>query len=116
MSVNYVDDNKGKRGNWMGVIASDRPVDVLKLTQAAEANLVGELGFIGKDQAGTSKSLIVLLSEATARPTLTDYANTPIGTIILTPKIASVFGYQHQAQSANPVVGDWAVIAKITCT
>jgi hypothetical protein len=107
--------NKGKRGNWMGIYSSNRPIDVLKLTEAAEANLSGVLGFTGKAQDGTVKTLNILLSEATARPTLTDYASTPIGTIILTPKIAGVFGYQHQAQSANPVVGDWAVIAKTTC-
>lgn len=107
---------KGKRANWSSLYQSDRPRDILQLTEAQEATVKQFIGFGGKDQDGNERKLFIIVSDATSQPTLTDFANTPIGTIIFTPKIASILGYQHQAQSSPAVIGDWAKIAKTTVT
>jgi len=117
---------KGKKMNWSGIYAGDRPQSIVGLTVAQEALFSQIFGFVGKDQDGVNQKIFVMVFKGTARPTLTDFAGTPIGTIILTPRIASVFGYQHQAQTTTAgntpesgvggVVGDWAAIAKTTCT
>lgn len=106
----------GQYSNWSYVYVGDRPRSILKLTEAAEAEMKQFIGFSGKSPNGDPADQFIMTFDGDAEPDLTDYADTPIGTIILTPKIANVFCYQHQAQSTPAVVGDWASVAKTTVT
>lgn len=106
----------GKRAGWMSPYMSDRPREVLKLTEAQEATLSKFIGFVGKDQDGNRVEQFILEYDGTVAPTLTDYDETPIGTIILTPQLADVAMYIHQAQSSPAVVGDWKSVAATTVT
>ena len=104
----------GKRANWSTPITSSRPRDILGLSLAAEANISQFIGWSGADQDDNAQEQFILVYNGTTAPTLTDYATTPIGTVILTPQLASVSHYIHQAQSATPVKGDWKVVAAAT--
>lgn len=106
--------SNGKRGNWMSYYQGDRPRDVLGLTEDQEATLKGVIGFVGKNYDGDIQEQFILIFEGTSAPTVTDYAECPIGTLILTPKLADIFGYQKQADSTPAVIGDWAKVAKTT--
>jgi len=106
----------GQRAGWSHPYVGDRPREVLKLTEVQEATLKQFIGFAAKEVDGDPTEQFILTYDGTDAPTLTDYATTPIGTIILTPKVASVAMYQHQAQSDPAVVGDWASVAKTTVT
>lgn len=102
--------NKGKRMNWSGIYVSDRPSDVLGLTQAQEAKLSQIIGFVGKDQAGVVQTKFILEYPGTSAPTVTDFASTPIGTEIHCPKLSAPRIYIHKVQSSPAVVGDWYYI------
>jgi hypothetical protein len=106
----------GQRAKFSFPYVGDRPREVLKLTEAQEGALSQFIGFAGTDPEDQPVEQFILVYNGTTVPTLTDYASTPIGTIILTPKLANVFCYQHQAQSSPAVVGDWASVAKTTVT
>lgn len=97
----------GKRANWSSLYQSDRPQDILGLTQAQEDDFGNIIGFQGRKQDGSAKSAFILVYDETDALTLTDYATTPIGTIIIAPKIAKPTIYIHKAQSSPAVVGDW---------
>lgn len=100
----------------MSYYQGDRPRDILGLTEDEEATLKGAFGFVGRNYDGDVQEQFFLIYEGTSAPTLTDYEATPIGTIILTPKLANIAMYQHQAKSTTPVIGDWAKVAKTTVT
>jgi len=106
----------GLRAGWSHPYVGDRPREILGLTEAQEATLSQFIGFTGKDVNGDPVEQFFITYDEDSAPTLTDYAETPIGTIILTPKLANVAFYQHQAQSTPAVVGDWASVAKTTVT
>lgn len=106
----------GIRANWSGVYAGDRPRDILGLTQDQEAKISQFIGFTGKDQAGNPTTKFILVFNGTSNPTLTDFAATPIGTIIETPYLASTSHYIHQAKSTPAVVGDWKKVSATTVT
>jgi len=103
----------GKRGNWSGIYAGDRPQDVLGLTQAQEAKLNNIIGFVGKDQNKEVKTFNVLVYKGSTAPTLTDFASTPIGTVIIAPELATPKIYIHHAKSATPATTDWFGITTV---
>lgn len=100
----------GKRAGWSSLYQGDRPRDILNLTEDQEATLSQILGFTGKDQDENESKLIVLVYDGTDAPTMTDYANTPIGTIVLCPLLSAPRIYIHKAQSSTAVIGDWYYI------
>lgn len=106
----------GNRAGWMVPYVGDRPRGILGLTSTQEATLAGFLGFGGKDVDGNAIEHFELIYNGTSAPTLTDYATTPINTVIWTPKLADIALYQHNAQSDPAVIGDWASVAKTTVT
>lgn len=97
----------GKRAKWGSLYQGDRPRDVLNLTEDQEATLKGILGFTLNDQDDNQEKQVVLVYHGTSAPTVTNYANTPIGTLIICPKLASPRIYIHKAQSSPAVIGDW---------
>src|SRR5690606_20247964 len=97
----------GRRANWSSLYQSDRPQDILGLTQAQEEDFGNIIGFQGRKQDGTAKSTFVLVYDSADALTLTDYAETPIGTVIIAPKITKPTIFIHKAQSSPAVVGDW---------
>ncbi len=100
----------GKRAVWSSLYQSDRPRDILGLTEAQEAKIKQFIGLTGKDQDGNESQLFVLKYEGTDAPIVTDFATTPIGTVILCPKLSAPRIYIHKAQSTTPVIGDWYYI------
>lgn len=105
----------GQMANWSYVYVGDRPRSVLKLTEAVEAKCKQFIGFSGKSPNGDPADQFIIVNENTS-VTLSDYSDVPIGTIILTPKVASVAFYQRIAQ-ATPgasVDADWNKVAKTT--
>ena len=104
---------KGNFANWSYVYVGDRPRSILKLTEDVEAKCKQFVGFSGKSPDGTSADQFIITTEETS-VTLYDFSDVPIGTIILTPKVASVAFYQRIAQ-ATPgasVDADWNKVAK----
>ena len=99
----------GKRAGWSSIYQSDRPRDILGLTEAQEATLKQFFGITGKDQDGEENQIFTCKYEGTSEPTLTNYATTPVGTIIIAPFLVHSKIYVHKTQSASPVVGDWEV-------
>jgi len=97
----------GKRAGWSSLYESDRPRDILGLTEAQEGTLSQFIGFTGKDQNGKENKTFILKYEGTTAPTLTNYAETPIGTIIIAPKLATPKLYIHKTKSTPAVAGDW---------
>jgi len=106
----------GLMAGWSYPYVGGRPREVLKITEAVEANCSQFWGWSAKDAEGNSAEHFEIEWGLDSAPTVTDFANTPIGTIIWTPELANIAGYQHQAQSSPAVVGDWASIAKTTVT
>ena len=106
----------GKRANWSGLYVSDRPRDLLGLTEAQEETIDQFIGFVGKDQGGEVKNANILVYTGTSAPTLTDYANTPKGTIIIAPFLTHSTLFVHRLQSTPAVVGDWEKIVAATVT
>lgn len=106
----------GKRATWSYIYVGDRPREILGLTEAQEADISQFIGFSAKDQDGNSKDHFELVYEGTDAPTLTNFASTPVGTIIWCPNVADVSHYIHQAKTDTPVVGDWKVVATTTVT
>lgn len=102
--------SNGRRATWSQSYVGDRPRDVLALTEAQEAKLSQFIGFTGRDQSGTEVHTNILRYDGTAAPTVTDFASTPVGTILLCPKLAKPTLYIHKAQSSPAVVGDWYYI------
>jgi len=106
----------GKRANWSGLYVSDRPRDLLGLTEAQEETIDQFIGFVGKNQDGEVKNANLLIFTGTSAPTITDYANTPKGTIIIAPFLTHSLIYVHKSQSTPAVVGDWEVFTAATVT
>ncbi len=103
----------GLKAGWSHPYVGDRPREVLKLTEAAEATISQFVGFAAKDINGNPVEQFILTTNATSVD-LTLYSDVPIGTIILTPKVSGVFAYQRIAQ-ATPgasVNTDWNKIVK----
>jgi hypothetical protein len=107
----------GKRMGWSSLYQSDRPRDILGLTEEQEATLSQAIGFSGKNPEGEAKQANILVYPGTADPTLTNYAATPVGTIIIAP-LAGTHSkiYIHKSKSTSPVVGDWEVFTAATAT
>ncbi len=100
----------GKRAVWSSLYQSDRPRDILGLSEVQETKISQFIGLAGKDQDGNESQLFVLKYEGTSAPTVTDFATAPIGTVILCPKLSAPRIYIHKAQSSPAVVGDWYYI------
>lgn len=105
-----------KRAGWSTIYISDRPLDILGLTATQEDDFDQFLGLSGKTQDGSASEKFVLYYNKTSNPTLTDYASTPIGTVIIAPNIAVPKIYVHKAKSSTPVVGDWFVFTSAQAT
>jgi hypothetical protein len=101
----------GNRATWGVLITSDRPRDVLKISEETEATLDLVAGLNGKNQAGENKQLIIIVHNGSVAPVLTDYPDVPVGTLILTPGVSVIFGYQRIVKSADDAT-DWNKIAK----
>jgi len=54
----------------------------------------------------------ILIYNGTEELTLTEFANTPIGTEIRTPKVDGIFCYYHEAKSSPASADDWAILPK----
>ena len=106
----------GTRATHSVINTSDRPRDILGLTKAQEADFSQFLGFTGRNQAGDTKSTNILFYPDTSAPTLTDYAATPLGTIIIAPFLAHSAIYIHKAASSPAIVGDWEVFTADTAS
>jgi hypothetical protein len=106
----------GKRMAWSSVYQSDRPRDILQLTEDQEATLSQAIGFSGKDQNGDAQEAVILIYPGTSAPTMTNYAKTPKGTIVIAPFLTHSLMYVHKAQSTPAVVGDWEVFTAATVT
>lgn len=103
----------GLRAGWSYVYVGDRPREILKLTEAAEATIKQFIGFAAKQVSGEPTEQFILTTDETTVD-LTLYSDVPIGAIILTPKVSAVFCYQRIAQ-ATPgasVDADWNKVAK----
>jgi hypothetical protein len=106
----------GKRMSWSSLYQGDRPRDIMDLTEDQEATLSQAIGFSGKDQNGNAKEAIILIYPGTTAPTLTNYAKTPKGTILIAPFLTHSLMYIHKSQSSPAVVGDWEVFTAATAT
>ena len=98
---------KGKRANWSGLIVSDRPRDKFKMTVSEDATLENILGVTGRDQDGDVQDKGILWYGGTTAPTLTNYDDTPVGTILIAYNLSAPRIYIHKAQSSPAVAGDW---------
>lgn len=106
----------GNRAGWSFPYVGNRPRDILGLTMEQEAAISQFAGFFGMDQDGNEQKLFLLKYDGTEVPTLTDYASTPVGTILLCPKVEGISHYIHQAKSDTAVVGDWKAVTAATVT
>lgn len=100
-----------KRANWSGLIVSDRPSDEFGLSATQEDDFENITGLIGKDQANSIKQKGILFYNKTAAPTLTDYANIPLGSIIIAPYLTAPKIYIKKLASSTPAVSDWFSVA-----
>ncbi|MEM3091550.1 MAG: hypothetical protein QXD05_00230 [Candidatus Pacearchaeota archaeon] len=100
-------EEAGKRASWSSTYESNRPRDILGLTKAQEEKISQFIGFVGKDQSENEQKTFVLIYNGTTAPTLTDFAATPIGTIIIAPKLNAPKIYIHKTKSTIPAVSDW---------
>lgn len=104
----------GKRMTWGVVVASDRPRDVLGFSEETEALVTQVQAFASKDQAGNSVVIPRIIWGDDAAPSdFGEFADCPVGTVIETPLVASIYGYQKIAKSADDAT-DWNKIAKTT--
>ena len=108
------EEKLGKRAAWSVMYASDRPRDVLKLSETQEATLKQFIGFSAMNQNGDAVDQFILTTDETSVD-LTDYPDVPIGTIILTPKVSGVAFDQRiaQATAGASVNADWNKVAKV---
>ena len=107
----------GNRAGWAAPYLGDRPREVLGLTQAQEAKVSTFLGFSGKQQDGSDSNAFIMIYPGTTDPTMTDFAATPLGTIVIAPFAGTHSKmYVHKAKSDTPVVGDWEVFTAATLT
>ena len=107
----------GLMAGWSYPYVGGRPREVLKISETVEGKCSQFFGWSGKDAAGNSVDHFEIVWGESDAPTLqTDFANVPLGTIIWTPEVANIAGYQRQAVTATAVVGDYASIAKTTLT
>jgi len=102
----------GKKPNWSQIMDSDNPMDIYGLS-AAEADNLQFIGFSGKDIDGNNTDTIIAVYNGTDAPTLTNYADLPIGAIIIAPKLTTPKLFIHNAQSSPAVVGDWFGITAV---
>lgn len=105
-----------KRAGWSIPYTSDRPQDILGFTAEQEADFSNIFGLSGHNQTGAGKDTFILFYDGTSAPTLTDYASTPIGTVIIAPKLAVPKIYIHNKKSETPVAGDWFGITAVAET
>lgn len=104
--------NTGKRANWMHPYVGDRPRDILGLTEAQESKTNVFIGFSGADQNGNPKNQFILSTEETTVD-FSNYASVPVGTILLTPKVAGIFCYQR-VNKTDDSSADWNKVVKAT--
>ena len=106
----------GKRAKWGSLYQGDRPRDILNLTEDEEATLAGMFGFTLNDQDDNEAKQVFLRYDSATAITLTNYADTPIGTVIIAPKLTTPTIFVHKAQSSPGVVGDWYKIEGVQVT
>ena len=105
-------DKLGKRSTWGVLVTSDRPRDVLNITEAVEAKVSQAIAFASSNQSGEEVLIPRLVwNDSSAPADFAVFADLPVGTVIETPLIASIFGYQKIAKSADNAT-DWNKIAK----
>lgn len=100
----------GKRAEWSSFYKSDRPRDVLGLTQAQEALTQQFIGFSGHDQQGEPATFSIIVHKGSTID-LATYATVPVGTLVITPLVAGSFAYQRITKVAGANT-DWNKIAK----
>jgi len=73
-----------------------------------------EQTFAFRNYGITGKPVVnfILIYNGTAELTLTEFANTPIGTEIRTPNVEGVYSYYHEKKSNPASANDWAIISK----
>jgi hypothetical protein len=99
------------RSNWMGMVSSDRPREILPITKETEAKLSGVKGFNGKNEDGTVTEEFHLTWKGAVNPVVeTEFPNVPIGTVIFTPESADKFCFVRKAKSDPAVAGDFKSI------
>jgi hypothetical protein len=102
---------KGKKSTWSQLYVSDRPRDLFGLSLAEEADFDAFIGFTGRDQDGNVVQKNIIYWNSATAPDLEDYADFPIGTIIVAPKLTASKIYMRKAKSSPSVVGDWYGVA-----
>jgi len=94
------------------LVTSDRPRDVLNISEAVEALVTQCSALASLDQSGNSVLIPRLVWGDDAAPAdFGVFADLPVGSVIETPLIAGIFGYQKIAKSADDAT-DWNKIAK----
>lgn len=100
----------GPKPGWSSPIFSENPADLYGLTKAQAEKIAQFIGFMGKDVAQADHEFNVWIYDGTDAPTVTDFAVSPIGTVLVCPKLTKSRLYIHKAQSSPAVVGDWYYI------
>lgn len=100
----------GKKPNWSQIIDTDNIQDIYGLSAAEGATIAQAIGFSGKDQSGNNRDQLVLAYDGTSAPTVTNWADLPVGTVVFCAKLAAPRIYIHKAQSSPAVIGDWYYI------
>jgi len=100
----------GPKPGWSQMMYSDNPADLYGLSKAEAETIAQFFGFVGHDVAGDYTETNFMRFDGTSAPTLTNYADMPIGTVIICPKLTAPRIYIHKAQSTPGVVGDWYYI------
>lgn len=106
------EDKLGKRSTWGVLVTSDRPRDVLKVTEAVEAKIMQASALASLNQAGEEVLIPrVIWGDSSAPADFAVFNDLPVGSTIETPLVSGIFGYQ-KISVANGSVLDWNKIAK----
>lgn len=97
----------GSKSGWGYLMKSNNPEDTYILTAAQMANLGVWVGFNNLDINGDRHELNIIEYDSADAPTMTDYANTPINTLMIAAKLTKPTLFIHKAQSDPAVIGDW---------
>ncbi len=98
-----------KRADWSSVYRSKRPRDILDLTEEQESTLRQFFGLTGRDRDGKISQIFIINYEGTVEPTVTDYPNLPMNTILICPRLLTPKIFIRKTQTIPANVNDWYV-------
>lgn len=100
----------GRKEGW-DFSSNGFEIDDIGITKSQKS--LFEQIFASRNFGLTGKRIVnfILVYKGTEQLTLTDFANTPVGTEIRTPNVEGIFAYIHEKKSNPDSVSDWITIS-----